>query len=230
MDTATSLLVGQLAQYLRGLARRLDPGSGWYGEFLRRDPEGMRACLDGAAIPPRDVLESLLLDAAASAGEVRYAAGLREAAAAAWDRAPGGARQLRELLVRAAEQRVAAEAALASLTARPDGVPAAPGERESARERERERAWLRDDAARAADRHRDLTARLSALPVEPARPPRVPGPRREGATTRLVAEPPESGPGVWEPRYEGPAADFGVQPPESARPPRVPGPRREGAT
>lgn len=229
MDTATSLLMGQLAEYLRGLARRLDPGSGWYGEFLRRDPEGMRACLDGTAIPPWDVLESLLRDAAASTGEVRYAAGLRDAAAAAWDRAPGGARELRELLVRAAEQRVAAEAALTSLTARPDGVPGAPGERESAWERER--AWLRDDAARAADRHRDLAARLSALPVEPVEParlPRVPAPRREGATTRPVAQPPDGLPGVGETGYEDPAADLAAQPPESG--PGLPEPRDQGST
>nr|WSX49045.1 hypothetical protein OG409_08840 [Streptomyces sp. NBC_00974] len=53
---------------MRGLTQRLDPGAGWYGEFLRRDPEGMRACLDGAAMPPWDVLESLLGDLAAAAG------------------------------------------------------------------------------------------------------------------------------------------------------------------
>ncbi|MBT2471433.1 hypothetical protein J7E97_27110, partial [Streptomyces sp. ISL-66] len=49
------------------MTQRLDPGAGWYGEFLRRDPEGMLACLDGAAMPPWDVLESLLGDLAAAA-------------------------------------------------------------------------------------------------------------------------------------------------------------------
>ncbi|MEU6890873.1 hypothetical protein ABZ934_03600 [Streptomyces sp. NPDC046557] len=165
MDTATSLLIGRLAEYLRGLTRRLDPGSGWYGEFLRRDPEGMRACLDGAAIPPWDVLASLLLDAAAVPGEVEYAARLRAAAAAAWDRSPGGARELRDLLVRAAEQRAASEAALERLTERLDGArDAAEADALAA-----ELSWLQDDTARAAARHQDLTTRLSALPV-PERP------------------------------------------------------------
>ncbi|MET9948871.1 hypothetical protein ABZZ19_28885, partial [Streptomyces sp. NPDC006341] len=68
METAASLVIGQLTEYLRGLTRRLDPGTGWYAEFLRRDPEGMRACLDGAAIPPWDVVDSLLRDLAGAGG------------------------------------------------------------------------------------------------------------------------------------------------------------------
>lgn len=40
METATSLAISQLSGYLLGLTQRLDPGAGWYGEFLRRDPEG----------------------------------------------------------------------------------------------------------------------------------------------------------------------------------------------
>ncbi|MGW6820291.1 hypothetical protein [Streptomyces sp. NPDC055005] len=164
METATSLLIAQLAEYLRGLTRRLDPGAGWYGEFLRRDPDGMRACLDGAAIPPWDVVESLLGDAGAVAGEVEYAARLRGAAAGAWDRAPGGAGELRTLLRTAAAQREASEAALRSLTARLGGTPD-PAE---AAALAREVAWTRDDAARAAGRHEDLTARLAALPMNPA--------------------------------------------------------------
>ncbi|MGW6972289.1 hypothetical protein [Streptomyces sp. NPDC054952] len=164
METATSLLIAQLAEYLRGLTRRLDPGAGWYGEFLRRDPDGMRACLDGAAIPPWDVVESLLGDAGAVAGEVEYAARLRGAAAGAWDRAPGGAGELRTLLRTAAAQREASEAALRSLTARPAGTP----DPVEAAALAREVAWTRDDAARAAGRHEDLTARLAALPMNPA--------------------------------------------------------------
>ncbi|MGW6835167.1 hypothetical protein ACWGCI_17415, partial [Streptomyces sp. NPDC054949] len=164
METATSLLIAQLAEYLRGLTWRLDPGAGWYGEFLRRDPDGMRACLDGAAIPPWDVVESLLGDAGAAAGEVEYAARLRGAAAGAWDRAPGGAGELRTLLRTAAAQREASEAALRSLTARPAGTP----DPVEAAALAREVAWTRDDAARAAGRHEDLTARLAALPMNPA--------------------------------------------------------------
>ncbi|MEU9039265.1 hypothetical protein AB0D45_30775, partial [Streptomyces sp. NPDC048352] len=103
METPTARVIGELTDYLRGLTQRLDPGTGWYGEFLRRDPEGMRACLDGVAVPPWDVLESLLADLpeepGGAAGEAQYAAGLRAAAVAAWDAMPGGARELRALLV-----------------------------------------------------------------------------------------------------------------------------------
>ncbi|MGW7194110.1 hypothetical protein ACWGIP_34005, partial [Streptomyces sp. NPDC054838] len=229
METATSLLIGRLADYLRGLTRRLDPGAGWYGEFLRRDPEGMRACLDGAAIPPWDVLASLLLDGSAVAGEVEYAARLRDAAAAAWDRAPGGARELRELLARAAEQRAASEAALAGLTER----LAATTDPAQARALTRELYWLQDDTARAEARHGDLTARLAALSPgaragspAPRRPDLTPGPapRAERAAGRddpstpswaggpesrrptpgPVAQPPEALSRLAEPRYAGP--------------------------
>lgn len=68
METATSLAISQLSGYLRGLTQRLDPGAGWYGEFLRRDPDGVRACLDGAAMPPWDLVESLLRDLAGARG------------------------------------------------------------------------------------------------------------------------------------------------------------------
>ncbi|MCD9904313.1 hypothetical protein LUR56_38290 [Streptomyces sp. MT29] len=46
------------------MTARLDPGRGWYGVFTRRDPQGMRSCLDGVEIPPWDVVESLLADLA----------------------------------------------------------------------------------------------------------------------------------------------------------------------
>lgn len=96
METATSLAISQLSGYLTGLTQRLDPGAGWYGEFLRRDPQGLKACLDGAAIPPWDVVESLLRDLAGARGaefaarETVYAAQLRAAAVTVWDRLPGG--------------------------------------------------------------------------------------------------------------------------------------------
>lgn len=183
METATSLLIGQLADYLRGLTRRLDPGAGWYGEFLRRDPEGMRACLDGAAIPPWDVLASLLRDAGAVAGEVEYAARLRVAAVAAWDRAPGGERELRELLARASEQRAAAEAALARLTELRDRATA-PAE---AAELDRELSWLRDDTSRARARQDDLTSRLASLRTPPGEA--TPGEATPGHPLPVVPRP-----------------------------------------
>ncbi|MGW5638259.1 hypothetical protein ACWEWQ_26100, partial [Streptomyces sp. NPDC003832] len=54
--------VREFANYLNGLMARLEQGGGWCGVFWRRDPEGMRACLDGREIPPWDVLEALLQD------------------------------------------------------------------------------------------------------------------------------------------------------------------------
>lgn len=171
METATSLVITQFADYLRQLTQSLDPGAGWYGEFLRRDPEGVRACLDGVAMAPWDVVESLLGDLAAARGaefverETVYAARLRAAAVTAWDRLPGGVEELRTLLAASAAQRTAAEAALRALTARlGSATDPARGDALS-----RELSWTRDDAARAASRHSDLTARLAA--VSPPGPP-----------------------------------------------------------
>ncbi|WP_407836523.1 hypothetical protein ACE1OC_08695 [Streptomyces sp. DSM 116496] len=176
METAISQVIGQLSGYMRGLTQRLDPGTGWYGEFLRRDPEGMRACLDGAAMPPWDVLESLLGDLAATTGavaiarETQYAAGLR--AVGVWDRLPGGVEELRTLLASAAEQQARARAALRVLSARL-AESADPAEAEAL---SRELSWTRDDAARAAARHEDLTARLRAVTPGPDRPGHQPPP------------------------------------------------------
>nr|WSW62684.1 hypothetical protein OG513_31160 [Streptomyces sp. NBC_00998] len=182
METATSLVIGQLSGYLRGLTQRLDPGAGWYGEFLRRDPEGLRACLDGAAMPPWDVLESLLGDLAARGAEsaqreMQYAARLRAVAVAVWDRLPGGAEELRTLLAAAADQRAVSEAATRTLTAR----LAATTDRTEAEALAGELAWIRDDAARAAARQQDLASRLTALSAPaperaPAWPPADPLP------------------------------------------------------
>ncbi|MFF4367715.1 hypothetical protein [Streptomyces sp. NPDC001594] len=166
------------------MTRRLDPGAGWYGEFLRRDPEGMRACLDGVALPPWDVLESLLLDLPGAPGttarEAAYAAGLRAAAVAVWDVRPEGARELRSLLATAAEQRAAAEEAVRTLTARLDAT----ADPERAQTLSRELAWTHDDAVRAASRQADLQARLSALPL-----PAVPRQRAPFPTPRPTAPP-----------------------------------------
>ncbi|RPF44673.1 hypothetical protein EDD96_1211 [Streptomyces sp. Ag109_G2-6] len=181
METPTALVIGQLTEYLRELTRRLDPGAGWYGEFLRRDPEGMRACLDGAALPPWDVMESLLLDLpgapGATAREAAYAAGLRAAAVAAWDARPEGAGELRTLLAAAAEQRAAAEEALRTLTARLDAT-ADPAQTQTL---SRELAWTHDDAIRATSRQRDFQTRLSALPLPAVPRPRTPLPPVGGA-------------------------------------------------
>ncbi|MEY2271993.1 hypothetical protein AB8A24_23580, partial [Streptomyces sp. BF23-19] len=106
------------------MTQRLDPGAGWYGEFVRRDPEGLKACLDGAAMPPWDVVESLLRDLAGARGaefaarETVYAAQLRAAGVAVWDRLPGGEGELRTLLAAGAAQRAASQTVLRSLTVR----------------------------------------------------------------------------------------------------------------
>uniref|UniRef100_A0AAU2JYV9 UL36 very large tegument protein n=1 Tax=Streptomyces sp. NBC_00049 TaxID=2903617 RepID=A0AAU2JYV9_9ACTN len=195
METATSLVITQLAQYLQGLTQRLDPGAGWYGEFLRRDPEGVRACLDGAAIPPWDVVESLLRDLAEARGaqtaaqETPYAARLRAAAVTAWDALPGGAEELRTLLAASAAQRAEAQAALRNLTARLGGAV----DRAEADALARELSWTQDDVARAAARHEDLSSRLSALPAGPAGPWPA-GPAGPAATAAEVPE--EALPGV----------------------------------
>ncbi|MFI2113826.1 hypothetical protein ACH489_05125 [Streptomyces rubiginosohelvolus] len=150
--------VGAFAEYLRDLVARLDPGRGWYGVFARRDPAGMRSCLDGVEIPPWDVVESLLADLAALHGarfaeqvSVRAAA-LYSASAAAHDRRPGGRQELvrrLELMVR--EQHRAAERLRGSGPGGPD--PAEPDAL----------AWARDDHERASARCAELRKRLAAV-------------------------------------------------------------------
>ncbi|MEW2064568.1 hypothetical protein AB0899_28060 [Streptomyces sp. NPDC007002] len=150
--------VGAFAQYLRDLVARLDPGRGWYGVFARRDPAGMRSCLDGVEIPPWDVVESLLADLAALHGarfaeqvSVRAAA-LYSASAAAHDRRPGGRQELvhrLELMVR--EQDRAAERLRGAGPGGPD-----PAEPEAL-------AWARDDHQRATARCAELRKRLAAV-------------------------------------------------------------------
>ncbi|HEY9367318.1 MAG TPA: hypothetical protein VIU94_02530, partial [Streptomyces sp.] len=54
--------IGAFAHLLREIEARSTPGEGWYGVFAARDPEGLRACLDGVEILPWDVVESLLGD------------------------------------------------------------------------------------------------------------------------------------------------------------------------
>ncbi|WP_392673725.1 hypothetical protein [Streptomyces sp. LN785] len=155
--------VAEFAQYLQNLAALLDPGRGWYGVFCRRDPEGVRACLDGAEIPPWDVVESLLQDLAAERGtgfaerESVRAAALYSASAAAHDRRPGGRQALvdrLELMLR--------EQAYASRRLRAAGHPG------GARVTDPEAlAWARDDHTRASARCTELRKRLAAVTVPP---------------------------------------------------------------
>ncbi|MFF4424084.1 hypothetical protein ACFY04_25430 [Streptomyces sp. NPDC001549] len=231
METATSLAISQLSGYLRGLTQRLDPGAGWYGEFLRRDPEGMKACLDGAAMPPWDVVESLLRDLAGARGaefaarETVYAAQLRAAAVAVWDRLPGGEGELRTLIAAAVAQRADAQTALRSLTVRLGRA----ADRAETDALTRELSWAQDDVARAMARHEDLAARLRALragpdglwPARPEAAEWLPGvPRQREARIE-----PGAGPGIEpgiEPRAEpgaAPQAADAEEPPARAEAP-----------
>ncbi|MCX4392664.1 hypothetical protein [Streptomyces sp. NBC_01767] len=152
--------VREFTQYLRDLVTLLDPGSGWYGLFLRRDPAGMRACLDGVEIPPWDVMDSLLGDLAALRGtafaqrESVRAAGLYSSSVAAHDRRPGG----RQVLVERLEL-MRGEQARAARRLRAAGAGGTtPPEAEAA-------AWARDDHVRATARCSELRERLAAAAV-----------------------------------------------------------------
>ncbi|MET9653961.1 UL36 very large tegument protein [Streptomyces sp. NPDC006460] len=166
--------VGAFAHYLRDLAARLVPGEGWYGVFLERDPEGLRACFDGTEILPWDVVESLLQDAGddgTGPGAARARA-LHGAAAAAHDRRPGGADALRERLGVMERERWYAESRTRELAERLRAAPAAA----DAPRLDNELAWSRDDHTRATARIAELTARLAALA-----PPRAGGATASGA-------------------------------------------------
>lgn len=157
--------IEEFAHHLREVVALLDPGRGWYGVFCRRDPDGMRACLAGAEIPPWDVMESLFTDLATVRGaafaeraSVR-AAELYAASAAAHDRRPGGRRQLAERLeLMLREQANAARRLSAALTGGEAGASDADAVAEAV-------AWARDDHARASARCAELRGRLAASAV-----------------------------------------------------------------
>ncbi|MFD5033388.1 hypothetical protein ACFWM0_23705 [Streptomyces sp. NPDC058405] len=158
--------IESFARYLRDLTSLLDPDGGWYGVFLHRDPEGLRACFDGAEIPPWDVVDALLQDFAAGrdeqavAGETLRARRLHAASAAVHDRRPGGSEALSERLrLMLREQMHAAgraEELLRLLRTTPEGSP-------EAEQLSHDLAWIRDDHARASARCAELRARLSSL-------------------------------------------------------------------
>ncbi|MEU0220632.1 hypothetical protein ABZ281_38775, partial [Streptomyces sp. NPDC006265] len=155
--------VGEFATYLDGLLARLDPSGGWCAVFWQRDPEGMRACLDGRDMPPWDVVEALLQDLAGQYGpggagpETERARALHAAALAVYDTRPGGRDALGVRLdVMLREQKYAAErqAALARhLTSATT--------REQADALRLDLAWARDDHARAGARCAELRARMA---------------------------------------------------------------------
>ncbi|MFD5098488.1 hypothetical protein [Streptomyces albidochromogenes] len=202
------------ARCLRELTELLDTGAGWCGVFWQRDPAGMRACLDGTELPPRDVLEALLQDLAARYGEAAAeretvrARALHEAAAAAHDRRPGGRETLtRRLAAMRSEDAYAAERER-ELTLRPRDAAGAGGP-DRVPGPDVELAWARDDRERAAARRAELVARLAALDALRGSPAagRAPG-ARAPRSWPLTEEPegrtggredaPASGPGGGE--------------------------------
>ncbi|MEU1012095.1 hypothetical protein [Streptomyces sp. NPDC005890] len=160
--------VREFASYLDALLARLDPRGGWSGVFWQRDPDGMRACLDGREVPPWDVVEALLEDLgvaygpAAAAAERERARALHAAALTAYDARPGARDALADRLdVMLREQRYAAERQ-AELT-RLLSAPVSDQEAESLR---LDLAWARDDHDRATARCTELHSRLERLDRE----------------------------------------------------------------
>jgi hypothetical protein len=157
--------VREFAQYLKGLLTRLDQGGGWCAVFWQRDPEGMRACLDGWEVPPWDVVEALLQDLAvaygdrAAAQETERAHALHQASLAAYDARPGGRDALSDRLdVMLREQRYAAERQAEMTHAL--RTAASRDEADSIR---LDLAWARDDHERATARCAEIRSRMGEL-------------------------------------------------------------------
>lgn len=202
--------IGEFASYLRALTRRIDPDVGWYAVFAQRDPDGLRACLDGQEVPPWDVVQALLQDLSAQRGAqtanvaAARAATLYRASITVHDAAPGTREALRVRLAAMHRERLAAAdrerevhaAQRAGAETTPDGDPL-----------DAALAWAQDDHYRATARCEELTARLDALPPAegqeptgaPANTPPGPGPgpmRWPVMSTGPVAAPPGPAPGA----------------------------------
>ncbi|MEW2568102.1 hypothetical protein [Streptomyces sp. NPDC047070] len=157
--------VREFAHYLNGLLSRLDQGGGWCGVFWQRDPDGMRACLDGWEVPPWDVVEAILQDLGADYGdraaaqETERARALHAASLAAYDARPGGRDALGDRLdVMLREQRYAAE----RLSELGRSLPAATTQEEGDSLR-LDLAWARDDHERATARCAEIRSRIDEL-------------------------------------------------------------------
>ncbi|MFK0025756.1 hypothetical protein [Streptomyces sp. NPDC090798] len=157
--------VREFASYLSGLMKRLDQDGGWCAVFWQRDPDGMRACLDGWEVPPWDVVEALLQDLAveqgsqAAAQEAQRARSLHSGSLAAYDGRPGGRDALGDRLdVMLREQRYAAERQ-AELSRQ---LHAATTQEEADAVR-LDLAWAHDDHERATARCVELHHRMENL-------------------------------------------------------------------
>ncbi|MDQ0937087.1 hypothetical protein [Streptomyces turgidiscabies] len=157
--------VREFARYLHGLLARLDQGAGWCGVFWQRDPDGMRACLEGREVPPWDVVEALLQDLAAGHGtdavtpEAERARALHQASLTVFDARPGARDSLGDRLdVMHREQKYAAER-LAELRRSLDSAAT----HEEAEGLRLDLAWAHDDHERASARCAELRYRLDQL-------------------------------------------------------------------
>ncbi|MFB7498368.1 hypothetical protein ACFC09_27410 [Streptomyces sp. NPDC056161] len=155
--------VREFANYLNGLLARLDGHDGWCAVFWQRDPDGMRACLDGREIPPWDVVEALLQDLAAghgpgvAAAQRDHARPLHSAALTAYDTRPGARDELTDRLdAMFQERRHAAER-----HREPERLLASATTSEAARALRHDLAWARDDHRRATARCEELRTRLA---------------------------------------------------------------------
>ncbi|MCC5036205.1 hypothetical protein DMH02_024180 [Streptomyces sp. WAC 00631] len=161
-----SAAMGEFTRVLGELTAELDPAGGWFGVFLRRDPEGVAACFQGRDLLPWDVAEALLQDYAALHGlpaAERVYGVVREAyrvAAATYDARPGGRQALLDQLDVMIRERQYAVVRRRRLTGNAEGSPSAA--EESARTGA-ELAWAEDDVRRASARCAELRRRLEAL-------------------------------------------------------------------
>nr|WBO81287.1 hypothetical protein SBE_005124 [Streptomyces sp. SBE_14.2] len=193
--------VGEFANYLNDLMARLDQGGGWCGVFWQRDPDGMRACLDGREVPPWDVVEALLQDLAARYGapavqaEAERARALHTAALFAYDARPGGRDALGDRLdVMLREQRYAVER-----QAHLNRALTNASTQDEADALRLDLAWAQDDHARATARCAELRARMAeldrrAMPGQAAVPMAERGADRTGYAT-----------GAWVPAQGAPS-------------------------
>ncbi|MFI6037372.1 hypothetical protein ACIBBD_25000 [Streptomyces sp. NPDC051315] len=229
--------IREFADYLDGLVARLDQGTGWCAVFWQRDPDGMRACLDGREVPPWDVVEALLQDLAAEHGtpvaarEAERARPLHLAALVAHDDRPGGRDALGDRLdVMLREQRYAVErqAELGRLLA-------AATTREEADALRLDLAWARDDHERATARCAELRYRIAESDrrtgngqVWPAQVIRRPGGAVAGATAAVYDDAPTDQASPYDARTSaaggGPGAEHASRSPRQGNAPE-PGPR-----
>ncbi|MFJ4622023.1 hypothetical protein [Streptomyces sp. NPDC088812] len=188
--------VREFADYLDGLLARLDQGAGWCAVFWQRDPDGMRACLDGHEVPPWDVVEALLQDLAAEYGtpaaaqDAERARFLHLAALVAHDDRPGGRDSLEgrlDVLLREQRHAVGRRAELSRLLA-------AAADRDETDALRLDLAWAHDDHERATARCAELRYRIAEADRR-AEDGRTPTPH----PTRRTADGP--GPSATAPTY-----------------------------